>query len=73
MTTASLSTTTLFFSGTDRETGESHDLTGTIDEAVAYATEHSVALRGYLSDDPETQAAQGVKVTVDAAGDWRWV
>ena len=26
-----------------------------------------------LSDDPETQAAQGVKFKVTAAGEWRWV
>jgi len=57
----------------DPQTGERVEFEGTADEAIAYATDHRIALDGCLSDDPETQAAQGVKFKVTAAGEWRWV
>ena len=73
MSTPNASTVTLFFYGIDPQTGERVEFEGTPDEAVTYATEHGVALDGCLSDDPETQAAQGVKFKVTAEGEWRWV
>ena len=72
-TTTQNATTILFLYGVDPTTGERVEFEGTPDEAVTYATEHGVALDGCLSDDPETQAAQGVKFKVTAAGEWRWV
>jgi len=72
-TTTQNATTILFLYGIDPQTGERVEFEGTPDEAVTYATDHRIALDGCLSDDPETQAAQGVKFKVTAAGEWRWV
>lgn len=72
-TTTQNATTILFLYGVDPTTGERVEFEGTADEAIAYATDHRIALDGCLSDDPETQAAQGVKFKVTAAGEWRWV
>lgn len=68
-----MSETILFLYGTDPETGNAVELEGTLADALEAAALHGCELTGWLSDDPETQDAQGPKLKVSAAGNYRWL
>jgi len=64
--------TTLYLYGTTDDGTEIEETVEGLDAAIAVARNNNCDLQGYLSDDAETQAAQGVKLTVEADGNYRW-
>jgi hypothetical protein len=54
------------------QNGDPIEFSETVATAARVAQEEGVTLTGYVSDDPEVQAAQGHAVTVRANGTWAW-